>query len=110
LLPLAHTTFETYPSFYDEVIKLRSLTNILQTVRKHFLEAEKKGLDKNAVIDSMRPYTQELWMNLPLEERSRFLRHLFRYFEIVRSRIPRESMTIVNQLLSSGQLVLIKGR
>ena len=53
LLPLAHTTFETYPSFYDEVIKLKSLTNILHTVRKHFIEAEKRGMDKNAVIDSM---------------------------------------------------------
>jgi uncharacterized NAD(P)/FAD-binding protein YdhS len=109
-LPLSHTNFETYPSFYDEIIKLTSITDILRTFRKHFAEAEKKGMDHNTVMDSIRPFTQELWMKLPEEEKSRFLRHLFRYFEILRSRIPPESMAIVNQMLSSGQLTIIKGR
>ena len=107
--PLQHTTFPSYPSFYDEIIKLKNVADILRTVRKHFKEAVKKGMDENAVLDSMRPYTQELWVNLSMPEKKRFLRHLFRWFEIIRSRIPQQSMAIVNRMRSSGQLIVVKG-
>jgi uncharacterized NAD(P)/FAD-binding protein YdhS len=87
-LPLEHTSFESYPSFFSEIIQQPDIVSILRVVRKHFTEAAKKGMDINSVLDSIRPYTQELWMKLPVEEKKRFLRHLFRHFEIVRSRIP----------------------
>jgi uncharacterized NAD(P)/FAD-binding protein YdhS len=107
--PLQHTTFPSYPSFYEEIIKLKTVTDILRTVRKHFKEAAKKGIDENAVFDSMRSYSQELWMNLPVAEKEKFLRHLVRWFEIIRSRIPPQSMTIVNRMHSSRQLITVKG-
>jgi uncharacterized NAD(P)/FAD-binding protein YdhS len=68
------------------------------------------GLDQNTVIDSMRPYTQELWMKLPHEEQKRFLHHLSRYFEIIRSRIPPQNMSVVKQMIETKQLTIIKGR
>jgi len=110
LFPLTHSSFEQYPSFYGEIKNHVHVVDILRVIRNHFTKAEKIGLDKNAVIDSLRPYTQELWFKLSLDEKRSFLRHLFRYFEIIRSRIPRENASIPNQMLSSGQLTIIKGR
>ena len=88
---MAHTSFEVYPSFYNEIKNLKSILEIFRTIRKHFKMAEKKGIDRRAVFDSLRPDTQELWINLPEEEKIKFLRLLFRYWEIIRSRIPPES-------------------
>lgn len=109
-MPLAHSSFETYESFYNEIKYFRSVKEIFRTVRKHFELAESMGIDKRAVIDSLRPDTQLIWMNLPEEEKRRFLRHLFRYWEIIRSRIPHENDLIVKDLLASGQLRIIRGR
>jgi len=39
-----------------------------------------------------------------------FLRHLFRYWEIIRSRIPPESETIIDAMRTSGQLYVLAGR
>jgi uncharacterized NAD(P)/FAD-binding protein YdhS len=109
-LPVAHTTYETYPSFYKEIKNLVDITEIFRVIMKHFDKADKMECEKNAVIDSLRPKTQEIWMQLPINEKERFLRHLFRYWEIIRSRIPQESEAIVKQMLSSGQLTIIAGR
>jgi len=68
------------------------------------------GLEPQAVIDSLRPDTQTLWSGLPEAEKCRFLRHVFRYWEILRSRIPPESQTVVDNLRASGQLRIVAGR
>lgn len=47
--------------------------------------------------------------NVPVERR-RFLRHLFRYWEIIRSRIPPENGEIIRKSIESGQLRILKGR
>jgi uncharacterized NAD(P)/FAD-binding protein YdhS len=109
-LPLSHSSFNPYPSFYDEIIGLSTITDVLRCVRKHTTNSTSKGMDVREVIDSMRPYTQELWIKLPLTEKSRFLRHLFRHFEIVRSRIPPENMAVVYAMQQSRQLKIVKGR
>lgn len=110
LFPLAHSTFKEYPSFREEIMKQNSIAGILRVVRLHIKKSKELGQDANAVMDSMRPYTQELWMNLTSEEKARFLRHVFRYFEILRSRIPPESEEVVKRLQESGQLTVVRGR
>jgi uncharacterized NAD(P)/FAD-binding protein YdhS len=62
------------------------------------------------VIDSLRPDPQALWLRLPDVEKRRFLRHVFRYWEIIRSRIPPESGAIIDAMQGSGQLEVIAGR
>jgi uncharacterized NAD(P)/FAD-binding protein YdhS len=110
LLPLAHTGFETYPSFYEEIKDSKSLLEVFKIVRLHLEQAEARGIDPRAVIDSLRPDTQALWLGLPENEKRRFLRHLYRYWEIIRSRIPPESQGIIERLRSTGQLEIIAGR
>jgi uncharacterized NAD(P)/FAD-binding protein YdhS len=110
LLPLAHRGFDDYPSFFEEIKDSTRLLQIFQTVRVHLQRAEALGIDNRAVIDSLRPDTQALWCGLPQAEKRRFLRHLFRYWEIIRSRIPPQSQAILEDLRASGQLEVLAGR
>ena len=110
VLPLSQKNVEPYPSFYNELQGLSSMLSVFQIVRKHLGIANEKGIDPRAVIDSLRPHTKAIWMQLPTEEKRRFLRHVFRYWEIIRSRIPPVSEEIIHKLLSSGQLEILTGR
>lgn len=110
VLPLSQKNVEPYPSFYNELQGLSSMLSVFQIVRKHLGIANEKGIDPRAVIDSLRPHTKAIWMQLPIEEKRRFLRHVFRYWEIIRSRIPPVSEEIIHKLLSSGQLEILTGR
>jgi uncharacterized NAD(P)/FAD-binding protein YdhS len=110
LLPLVHTTFESYPSFFAEIKNSKHMLEILRVVRRHLDRAEAMGIDVRAVIDSLRPDTLSLWLGLPPDEKRRFLRHLFRYWEIIRSRIPPESEEIIETMQASGQLEIAAGR
>jgi uncharacterized NAD(P)/FAD-binding protein YdhS len=100
LLPLAHSGFEPYESFFEEIKESKTILD----------RAEFMGIDKRAVIDSLRPGTQTIWSGLVADEKRRFLRHLFRYWEIIRSRIPPESKAIIDTMCASGQLDVFAGR
>jgi len=107
---LAQKKVEPYPSFYDELEGVKNFISVYSIVRKHLRIAEQKGFDPRAVIDSLRPHTTLIWMNLPPEEKKRFLRHAFRYWEIIRSRIPPASDEIMNKLKTSSQMKILSGR
>jgi uncharacterized NAD(P)/FAD-binding protein YdhS len=110
LLPLAHRSFESYASFFPEIKDSKQILDIFRTVRKHLDRAKAMGIDERAVIDSLRPDTQTLWLGIPSDEKRRFLRHLFRYWEIIRSRIPPESEAIITTMRDSGQFNVIAGQ
>jgi len=110
LLPLAHRGFEPYESFFKEIKESKTILDIFKIVSKHLDRAESMGFDKRAVIDSLRPDTQTIWFGLVEDEKRRFLRHLFRYWEIIRSRIPPESEAIIDAMRASGQLDILAGR
>ena len=109
-LPLSQKKVEAYPSFFDELKGLTDILSVFSVVKKHLCLAGEKGYDARAVIDSLRPHTQMIWMNLPTAEKQRFLRHVFRYWEIIRSRIPPSSDELINKLKLSGQLKALTGR
>jgi uncharacterized NAD(P)/FAD-binding protein YdhS len=110
VLPLPHRGFETYPSFVREIGDPGRLLDIFRAVRTHLERARSTGIDTRAVIDSLRPDTQALWLGLDAGEKRRFLRHLFRHWEIIRSRIPPQSEAVIRRMRASGQLEIIAGR
>ena len=110
LFPMMQKSTDPYPSFYDELEGLRDIPSVLSIVRKHVRNAEEKGLDPRSVIDSLRPHTKAVWMNLLPEEKRRFLRHVFRYWERIRSRIPPASEETMTRLKESGQFRTLTGR
>ena len=110
LLPLAHASLRAYPSFLAELTGADRVVDLFGAVRRHLRRAAADGFDARAVIDSLRPGTQDLWMGLPEAEKEVFLRHLFRHWEVVRSRIPPQNDAVVTALRASGRLTIAVGR
>ncbi len=111
LLPLTHPEdHQEYPSFYPEIEGASRVRRVLAVIRKHVRRARSKGIDPRAVIDSMRPDTQALWSGMPEVEKRRFMRHAFRYWERIRSRIPPASGATIERMRAQGRLRIRKGR
>lgn len=110
LLPAVHRLGFTYPSFYDEIRSMHRVTDILKAVRRHIRAAESDSSDWRAVIDSLRPVTQELWLALPLAEKRYFMQHLSRYWNVARHRMPESAANALEQMQADGKLAVLKGR
>lgn len=110
LLPTAHALSGIYSDFSQELNDAVSLTEIVKIVRKHITIAEKKGIGWRAVIDGMRPFTQKLWMDMPLEGKAAFLKYYKTYWEVVRSRMPEQCAVIIEEMIRTGMLTIKAGR
>lgn len=62
-----------------------------------------------SVIDSIRADTQSVWGDLSDAERGRFIRHLRRYWDAHRHRVPAEVSELLDRLRESGQLRVVAG-
>lgn len=79
-------------------------------IRAEVKLAEARGVDWRAVIDSLRPVTNEIWSRLPDIERLRFLRHLKTWWDIHRHRMAPEIAAQVNDAIGRGKLLIHAGR
>jgi uncharacterized NAD(P)/FAD-binding protein YdhS len=83
---------------------------ILTAIRKEARAAEAQGSDWRAVMNSLRPYTQEIWHALPHSEKTRFLRHLRPYWEVHRHRVAAEIGKNVAAQLATEKICVHAGR
>jgi len=108
-LPQSHRATNSCPSFWSDSSP-RTVRGLLRLVRLQIRVAESRGSDWRAVIDSLRPVTQQIWRTLPEVERRRFLRHVRSYWDVHRHRIPE---CVAHQLalqLGNGQIRVHAGR
>ena len=63
-----------------------------------------------AVVDALRPYIPGLWQRLSLPDKRLFLRHVARYWEVHRHRVPPATARRIDQLRSAGLLSVLRGR
>jgi uncharacterized NAD(P)/FAD-binding protein YdhS len=69
---------EPWPIFWDETSP-RTVRGLLRLIRSQVKAAADKGINWRAVVDSLRPVTQNIWRSLPIDEQRRFLRHVRAY-------------------------------
>jgi uncharacterized NAD(P)/FAD-binding protein YdhS len=87
----------------------RSARAWLAAVRAAVDDAERSGEDWRGVIDGLRPVSVSLWRALPLVEQRRFLRHLTRYWDVVRHRMAPAVATEIEVLRETGRLQVERG-
>jgi len=109
-LPVQHNLNQSYPSYYEELKGIKTTLELFNVVHKHIKLAAAKHIDYKAVTDAIRPYTQEIWSNLPEKEKLQFLRHLRHYWGVARHRMPSESANYIYELINFGKVQLLKGR
>jgi uncharacterized NAD(P)/FAD-binding protein YdhS len=61
------------------------------------------------VVDALRPFTDEIWGSLPLDERAQLLRHVQRRWEVVRHRMAPAVATRITAMRERGQLTIVPG-
>jgi uncharacterized NAD(P)/FAD-binding protein YdhS len=63
-----------------------------------------------AVVDALRPDIPGLWQRLSPPDKRLFLRHVARYWEVHRHRVPPATARRIDQLRSAGRLCVLRGR
>jgi hydroxyacylglutathione hydrolase len=105
MLPSRHAPYQPLPECIIPRHAPRTTRQLLRLVRK----AISDGLPWRAVIDSLRPRTNEVWLGLPIEEQRRFKRHLQRHWDIVRHRMAPTIADSVDTELAAGTLKVHRG-
>lgn len=109
LLPHSHKAAAIWPLFWNDQSP-RTVRGLLRLVRTQIEGANKEGSNWRAVIDSLRPFTQEIWRSLSLAERRRFLRHVRPYWDVHRHRVaPAIGARLASQI-QNGQIKVHAGR
>jgi len=87
-----------------------TLLQLFSLVNQRLKFARANQLSVHSVIDALRPHLQRLWLGFSLEDKQQFLRHLRHKWGVARHRAASQSMQVVNELLNTNQLELIRGR
>jgi uncharacterized NAD(P)/FAD-binding protein YdhS len=79
-------------------------------LRQEARQATAEGGDWRPVIDTLRPFTQDVWQAMSLEDRARFLRHLRPWWDVHRHRMPGPVADRIDAAQEAGQLRIHPGR
>jgi len=83
------------------------LTALIRSVRA---SAAAYPGDWQDVVDALRPQIPWLWDQLPEQDKRLFLRHVSRYWEVHRHRVPPRTARRITALTSAGRLTVHRGR
>jgi uncharacterized NAD(P)/FAD-binding protein YdhS len=109
ILPQTHKAAAPWAPFWTEQSP-RTVRGLLRLVRSQIEAANKEGSGWRSVIDSLRPFTQEIWRSFSLPERLRFLRHLRPYWDVHRHRVAAAIGARLASQIQNGQLKIHAGR
>ncbi|MBM3617761.1 MAG: hypothetical protein FJX23_04370 [Alphaproteobacteria bacterium] len=111
-LPLPHAAAKPYPAWeWNETPEHAPNTamGLLIRLRGEIRKAQDEGYDWRAVVDSIRPVTQQLWKRLNVRERRRFFRKLFTVWNIHRHRMAPELHAVLAKEQEAGTLRIVAG-
>lgn len=109
LLPRRYRPAEPWPMFWNQESP-RTTRGLLRQIRDQIELASEQDATWRAVIDSLRPVTQEIWQALPHDEKRRFLRHLRSHWEVHRHRIAPEIGDVLADMKAEGKVHTYAGR
>jgi uncharacterized NAD(P)/FAD-binding protein YdhS len=109
LLPQVHDLRRT-PAPPPVFQASRGLRPIFRQLREQIRLSREAGDCWRAVVDSLRPVSNQMWRDLPVADRSRFLRHLRTYWEAHRHRMAPQVAKHIEELRAAGRIEIIAGR
>jgi uncharacterized NAD(P)/FAD-binding protein YdhS len=110
LLPQPHRQVEALPVDRSEIPFGASLVTLWRWLRRRAKEEVARGGDWRSVVDGIRPFTWEIWKQLPFDSKQRFLRHARAWWETHRHRMAPEIEAEINAALASGQLRILAAK
>ena len=84
-LPHIHTPYRPLPGSVPLPLPDKvTARGLLKAIRAEVRQAQAQGADWRAVVDSLRPVTNEIWRKLAQKEQVRVFRHLKTWWDIHR--------------------------
>ncbi|MDB5406209.1 MAG: Pyridine nucleotide-disulfide oxidoreductase family [Rhodospirillales bacterium] len=83
---------------------------LLRFIRAEVGLAERQGYDWRAVVDGLRPALQDVWQSLSEPDRAVFVRHLRRWWDIHRHRMPAATAERIERARRDGRLHIAAAR
>jgi uncharacterized NAD(P)/FAD-binding protein YdhS len=109
LLPKIHNL--GVPVEVPPVLRHRgNLRLLVREVRGHIEAARQADSCWRAIVDGLRPISNDIWDELSVADRQRFVRHLKKYWEPHRHRMAAEIGQRLDGYKASGKLQIIAGR
>lgn len=105
LAPLGHVRTPPPAAHFDVDALPTRLSELLKVLRAR----SRSVTDWRAVMDGLRPVTQQLWQRLPAEERRRFLRHALPWWNVHRHRVAPDVYAQFKALLDEGTVRVRSG-
>jgi uncharacterized NAD(P)/FAD-binding protein YdhS len=111
LRPLGHRVgIPAWPSPFAQEVPPATVLGVLRRLRAEVGRAAARGVDWRAVLDSIRPQSQDIWCRWSWTERARFLRHLRPFWEVHRHRLAPATAAIVERLAAEGRVRFVAAR
>jgi uncharacterized NAD(P)/FAD-binding protein YdhS len=109
LLPQTHRHTTPWPAFWNQQSQ-KTMTGLMRLIRREAEAAELAGSDWRAVVDSLRPFTQQIWTSLSTQGKRQFLRHARAYWDVHRHRVAPAIGARLAEELASGSTQIHSGR
>ena len=110
LLPRAHRKVEPLPIDRAHVPFGKGMPDLLRWLRNLIYEHATHGGDWREVIDGIRPFTQQIWRQLPIPARRSFIEHARAWWEVHRHRMAPEVERRIDATIGSGRLTVMAAK
>jgi uncharacterized NAD(P)/FAD-binding protein YdhS len=87
----------------DTLSRTPSLRLVMKVVRQLVIDLDVNWRD---VLNAMRPITPEIWQRLTATEKSRFLRHVVPYWDVLRHRLSPQAIRRLNTSFDEGRCIM----
>jgi uncharacterized NAD(P)/FAD-binding protein YdhS len=109
ILPHRHNGLK-YTKLVEELKEDMSLFDLVKLVNKHIKMVREHGATAEPVIDSLRPFTQNIWKRFAAEEKNIFMSRLRHLWGVARHRIPTHTHDKLQKLRIEGTLKINSGK
>jgi uncharacterized NAD(P)/FAD-binding protein YdhS len=96
--------------FVEKHGQLDRVSEICRALRADIADAKKLGLPWQGPFDDLRDSVRAVWSRLDNEEKRRFLRHLRRWYDAHRFRLPPQLERLLDEAVERGQLSFVTAR
>lgn len=109
-LPVTHPAQRLFSQNELQIQPEPDLNIVYRQIKERIRDVIHESFWQEPVLEAIRPHTQNLWQELSLEQKQRFLRHLNHRWSILRHRIPAEVSNRLASLTTQGKLSLHAGQ
>jgi len=109
ILPHRHSGLK-YTGLVDELKENITLRELVSLINKHIRLVRSFGVSAVPVIDSLRPYTQKIWLSFSDNDKQLFISRLRHLWGVARHRFPTHIHDFIQQQRIDGKLHILSGK